>query len=253
MSSTGCLPLPNQRRCPQPQSTRNGWCRSRFSSDGCLPHRKSPRQPNGGTWHMEISEITYLSIYPYYPYSLLPLVSYARLCWNFVGVEGQGSTKLDASTIFSLLAGQVSGKFCVLWLKCGGMRWQNCVSQCLISRHMRIVSMQNLQTPTIHIFLAGLTAKALKTHKSHNPLHEEHHKSTQPKTLGPNLDNLFLHCSQDMFFFDFAAAESWHVSWHVAKTFSWGVEGTPNIPKHWNSVDCACHEHECDECRCASL
>ena len=61
--------------------------------------------------------------------------------------------------------------------------------------------MQNLQTPTIHIFLAGLTAKALKTHKSHNPLHEEHHKSTQPKTLGPNLDNLFLHCSQDMFFF----------------------------------------------------
>lgn len=64
---------------------------------------------------------------------------------------------------------------------------------------MRIVSMYNLQTPTIQIFLAGLTAKALKTHKSHNPLHEKHHKSTQAKTLGPNLDNLFLHCSQDMF------------------------------------------------------
>ena len=101
-------------------------------------------------------------IYPYYPYSWLPLVSYAGLCWKFLEVEGQGSTKLDASTIPFLLAGQVSGKFCVLWLKGGDMRWQNCVSQCLISRHMRIVSMYNLQTPTIQIFFGRFNGQGIE-------------------------------------------------------------------------------------------
>ena len=90
---------------------------------------------HGDFWNHIFIHISILSIF----FSLLPLVSYARLCWNFVGVEGQGSTKLDASTIFSLLAGQVSGKFCVLWLKCGGMRWQNCVLSHNVSYHVTCV------------------------------------------------------------------------------------------------------------------
>ena len=75
----------------------NGWRRSRFSSpsscgmgpwatrfttiaDGCLPHRKSPRQSNGGTWQMEIFEITLIylqnsTVFPYFHLPRLPRIS----------------------------------------------------------------------------------------------------------------------------------------------------------------------------------
>ena len=94
LSSTGCL-IPKEVSATPMHP--NGWRRSRFSSpsscgmgpwatrfttiaDGCLPHRKSPRQLNGGTWQMEISEITLIylqnsTVFPYFHLPRLPRIS----------------------------------------------------------------------------------------------------------------------------------------------------------------------------------